>query len=60
MAEEITGELLEAVRQAAEGGRMTCAEAQALADRLGVPMDLVGRALDQQEIKIVQCQLGCF
>lgn len=60
MAEKITGELLDAVKQAAEGGKIGCAEAQALAERLGVPMELVGLALDQQEIKIIRCQLGCF
>ncbi|WP_338833236.1 hypothetical protein MHLNE_21950 [Moorella humiferrea] len=51
-----------AVKEAAaeHGGRLPCAVAQELARRLQVPMREVGRAADELQIKIIQCQLGCF
>ena len=57
-------ELIQAVRDAAveKGGRMTlpCAKAFDLADRLGVEIIEVGAACNQEKIRIVRCQLGCF
>jgi hypothetical protein len=52
--------VMEAVRQAAEDGRMGCARALDLAKRLEVPPALVGRVCDRLGIKIASCQLGCF
>jgi hypothetical protein len=60
MPEDIPEEVLEAVRKEAVDGRLACARAQALAGELGVPIPLVGRALDLLDIKITECQLGCF
>ena len=31
-----------------------------VAAELGVPLEVVGRALDLAQIKITRCQLGCF
>lgn len=50
----------EAVREAAAGGRLTCARGLALARRLGVDPAVIGRAADRLGIKIEACQLGCF
>jgi hypothetical protein len=58
--EDIQAEVIEALKKEATEGRIPCERAQQLAGELGVPLALVGRALDLLEIKIVECQLGCF
>lgn len=60
MPEEIPERVAQAVRAAAVDGRMTCERARELARELGVPIPLVGRALDLLGIKITSCELGCF
>lgn len=40
--------------------RMSCATAMSIADKAGVPRKEVGRLLNEMEIKIHSCQLGCF
>jgi hypothetical protein len=60
MPEEIPEKVIEAVKRESKEGRIPCALAQQLAGELGVPIPLVGRALDLLDIKIVECQLGCF
>jgi len=60
MPEEIPKEVIEAVKEAAVDNRVTCAQAHWIAADLEVPVPLVGRALDLQEIKLSRCQLGCF
>jgi len=44
----------------AEDGRITCARAQGLARALGVPYAVVGQVADDLQIRIKECQLGCF
>lgn len=48
------------VEQAAEGGRLSCHEARALAEKLGVEYSQVGKACNELEVKIQACELGCF
>ncbi len=60
MPEDVSEKVLEAVKNAAPDGRIPCEKAQELAVELGVPIPVIGRALDLAEIKIIQCQLGCF
>ncbi len=52
--------LLEAAREIEGRKRLTCAEAFELARRLGVPISRIGRVCDDNNIKISNCQLGCF
>jgi hypothetical protein len=56
--------LVEAVRRAAieREGRMTlrCEDAFAVAREHDVRVLEIGRICNQNKIKIVQCQLGCF
>lgn len=52
--------ILERVREAAKDGRLACAAALELANRLECPPIVIGRAADQAGIKILGCQLGCF
>jgi hypothetical protein len=57
-------ELLNAVVAAAEdkGEKkfLSCASALELAGRFGVDATEIGRICNEQEIKLHQCQLGCF
>jgi len=52
--------IAQAVRGAAEDGRIACSKALAIARRLGVPARAVGEVCNRERIKIVDCQLGCF
>jgi hypothetical protein len=52
--------VLEAVKQAAVDGRLTCTAARRLAGELDVPVRVVGAACDALGIKIKACELGCF
>ncbi|MFO7957513.1 MAG: hypothetical protein R6X33_10505 [Candidatus Brocadiia bacterium] len=58
--EETQEKVRRAVRDAARDGRIECKVALALAARLEVEPRLVGRACNQEGVKIVNCQLGCF
>ena len=57
---EDTQRITEAVEAEAQDGRLPCAKALALAKRLGVSPEAVGRACNEAGIKIKRCQLGCF
>lgn len=48
------------VERKAQGGRISCREARALAEELGVDYREVGRACDELGVKIHACELGCF
>lgn len=45
-----------------EGGRkqLSCARAHVLAEDLGITLAEIGRYCQSQDIKITDCQLGCF
>lgn len=60
MEMEIPDGVLQAVRQAATGNRITCTAARGLAAELEVPVRLIGQACNELGIKIVACELGCF
>jgi len=57
---EVPAPLAEGLRLAAPERRLTCTEAWALADRLGVSRLSLGSAAEALGIRIVSCQLGCF
>ncbi|MHB1420214.1 MAG: hypothetical protein ACYCX4_11635 [Bacillota bacterium] len=57
---EIPDKVLQAVKEAAPEGRISCAQAHELARELQVPLLIVGEAADHLNIKITKCQLGCF
>ncbi|MHC4787944.1 MAG: hypothetical protein ACYS8K_01900 [Planctomycetota bacterium] len=60
MSEDADKRIEEAVKAEAEGGRIPCRKALALALRLSVGTERVGAACNRAGIKIVECQLGCF
>lgn len=53
-------ELAVKVREKAKDGRLACKVALALAKELGVPPKAIGDIANQEKLKIVACQLGCF
>ncbi len=58
--DKIPNKVLDAVKAAAPEGRITCEAAHALAKELGVELLLIGKAADELNVRIKQCQLGCF
>ena len=42
------------------GGRIACETARAVADKLQLPVDQMGRFLYRLNVKICRCALGCF
>ncbi len=56
----MTKELKEEMLKKAIGGRISCAAARQLAERLGLSYKEVGKAANELGIKIKDCQLGCF
>ncbi|HOS40443.1 MAG TPA: hypothetical protein PLG31_11960 [Spirochaetota bacterium] len=53
-------EIMDAVANGARDGKIACTAAEAIATRLSVAPDEVGRAIDLAELKISACQLGLF
>lgn len=53
-------EIKEAVKNEAKDGVLTCHDARALAEKLGVDYGLVGQACDEVGVKVRICELGCF
>lgn len=58
--EELVAAVMSAAREEDGVPMLPCAEAFAIAERLALPVSEVGRACDEQEVKIRHCQLGCF
>jgi hypothetical protein len=52
--------LKEEMLKKAVNGRLSCAVARQLAEKLGLPYKEVGTAANELGIKIKDCQLGCF
>jgi len=52
--------ILEAVRDAAVGGRLSCEKAHDLGTKLDVPLEEIGMVCNELNIRIKDCQLGCF
>jgi hypothetical protein len=49
-----------AVKLAAKDGPLTCHDARALAEKLGVEYRVVGQACNDLGVKVRVCELGCF
>lgn len=53
--------LKELVKEAAnKDGVLTCHDARALAEKLGVDYAVLGQACDDAGVKVRICELGCF
>jgi hypothetical protein len=53
-------ELKAKIKAAAPAGKIACAAAMRLAEELVISRQDMGKLLNELEIKIKQCQLGCF
>jgi hypothetical protein len=51
---------IEAVRDRAHDGRISCARLRATAEELGVAYREAGSAADREGVRVVSCDLGCF
>ena len=52
--------LMAAVAKASGDGRLTCEKAHELGQELDVPLREIGAVCNELNIKIKDCQLGCF
>lgn len=52
--------LIQAVREAATEGNLSCTAARKIASEFSVPPKAVGDICDELKIKIKACELGCF
>jgi hypothetical protein len=50
----------EEIQKKATDNRLPCAVARKIAIDLSVPFKEVGRAADELQVKITNCELGCF
>ena len=55
-----TKEIIEKLKELAPQGRISCAEARQLAEKLKLEYAEVGKACDAGSIKVCGCDLGCF
>jgi hypothetical protein len=53
-------EVLEAIGPHVHDGKLKCKDALEVAARLQVKPIVIGRVCNQQDIRIINCQLGCF
>ena len=56
----MSSELKERIEISLVNGKLPCANALKIAEELSVSPTLVKETADELEIKISQCQLGCF
>lgn len=52
--------LIEKIKELAPSGRICCADARNLAEKLEIPYAEIGKACNQAGIRIAACELGCF
>jgi len=52
--------LEEAIKEKTKDGKVPCAMCFKIAEDFGIPKREMGKILNEMEIKISQCQLGCF
>jgi hypothetical protein len=57
---DLREKIREAVRNAAISGRLSCEMAHELGAKLDVPLQEIGSVCNELNIRIKDCQLGCF
>jgi len=50
----------EALQSLVKDGMLACKDALATATRLGISPGRIGQVCNRHEIRIINCQLGCF
>jgi hypothetical protein len=56
----MTSELEERLRDISKEGKINCAQAQQFANDNNIPMNKIRAFLDVLQLKVHNCQLGCF
>lgn len=57
---EIRDKVAEEIKKNAIKGKLPCPTARMIAEKLGISYKDVGEAADRLNVKITNCQLGCF
>jgi hypothetical protein len=52
--------MIEKVKTHTKDGKISCKQAQNVADEEGIPYKDMGTLLNELKIKVANCQLGCF
>ena len=52
--------IIAAVTKASDDGRLTCGKAHELGKELDVSLEVIGAVCNELNIRIKDCQLGCF
>lgn len=60
MKETIKAKVLEAAKEEEGKKKLSCAQAFKIASDLQVPVKQIGDCCNENEIKLKNCQLGCF
>ncbi len=55
-----TEEIMEALRPLINDGKVECQAALGLAAKLEIKPILIGKACNDNDIRVINCQLGCF
>ncbi|HVP77631.1 MAG TPA: hypothetical protein VMV04_07025 [Thermodesulfobacteriota bacterium] len=50
----------EAIKEKVQDGRLPCAVCFKIAEEFGISNKEMGKILNEMEVKISYCQLGCF
>ena len=59
-AEQVTPEMMDAIKEKAPDGRVNCAVLRKFAEDNGVAYKVAGAAADQAGVRVHNCDLGCF
>jgi len=50
----------EKIREVSKNGKVSCTAAHKVAAELEVPVRKVGKLINELNLKIIACELGCF
>ncbi len=56
----MSDEVRQKLKEASKEGKITCAQAERIAEESGLSRLQVGKLINELELKITSCQLGCF
>ena len=59
-AEQVTDEMMEAIKEKAVDNKITCPVLRKFAEDSGVPYKVAGTAADLAGIRVHNCDLNCF
>jgi hypothetical protein len=59
-AEQVTPEMMEAIKAKAADGKITCPVLRKFAEDTGISYKVAGAAADAAGVRVKNCDLGCF